>query len=193
VQWPNGRLMRDYSVLLDPAKFDQSASTPAAPAPRVGTSASTAPVVSKPAQHTTTSRDTLWEIAQKHRNGGSVQQTMLAIQALNPGAFVDGNINRLKTGQVLRLPDTVQSTALPQPQAIAEVSAQNAAWRQGRRAATNQAAGKRQLDATRRTQAGNAPSTTNAQDNLSLVSAERPRRAARARPLTARSSATSWR
>ncbi|MGH8363850.1 MAG: type IV pilus assembly protein FimV, partial [Pseudomonas sp.] len=28
VQWPNGRLMRDYSVLLDPAKFDQS--TPAA-------------------------------------------------------------------------------------------------------------------------------------------------------------------
>ncbi len=172
VQWPNGRLMRDYSVLLDPAKFDQSASTPAAPAARVGTSASTAPVASKPAQHTTTSRDTLWEIAQKHRNGGSVQQTMLAIQALNPGAFVDGNINRLKIGQVLRLPDTVQSTALPQPQAIAEVSAQNAAWRQGRRAATNQAAGKRQLDATRRTQAGNAPSTTNAQDNLSLVSAE---------------------
>jgi pilus assembly protein FimV len=50
---------------------------------------------------------------------------MLAIQALNPGAFVDGNINRLKIGQVLRLPDTVQSTALPQPQAIAEVSAQN--------------------------------------------------------------------
>lgn len=172
VQWPNGRLMRDYSVLLDPAKFDQSASTPAAPAPRVGTPASPAPAVSKPAQHTTTSRDTLWEIAQKHRNGGSVQQTMLAIQALNPGAFVDGNINRLKTGQVLRLPDTVQSTALPQPQAIAEVTAQNAAWRQGRRAASNQAAGKQQLDATRRTQAGNAPSTTNTQDNLSLVSAE---------------------
>jgi pilus assembly protein FimV len=28
------------------------------------------------------------------RNGGSVQQTMLAIQALNPDAFIDGNINR---------------------------------------------------------------------------------------------------
>jgi pilus assembly protein FimV len=64
---------------------------------------------------------------------------MLAIQALNPDAFIDGNINRLKTGHVLRLPDTRQSTALSQPKAIAEVSAQNTAWRQGRRAATNQA------------------------------------------------------
>ena len=176
VQWPNGRLMRDYSVLLDPSQFDQPASNAAAPAPRLGAPANAAPAVSKPAQHTTTSRDTLWEIAQKHRNGGSVQQTMLAIQALNPGAFVDGNINRLKTGQVLRLPDTVQSTALPQPQAIAEVKVQNAAWRQGRRSATNQVAGKQQLDATKRAQAGNAPSTTNTQDNLSLVSAEAARK-----------------
>ncbi|MEW5713626.1 FimV/HubP family polar landmark protein [Pseudomonas sp. SB113] len=176
VQWPNGRLMRDYSVLLDPSKFDQSASNTTAPAPRLSAPANTAPAVSKPAQHTTTPHDTLWDIAQKYRNGGSVQQTMLAIQALNPGAFVGSNINRLKTGQVLRLPDTVESTALPQPQAIAEVTAQNAAWRQGRRAATNQAAGQQQLDATKRSQAGNAPSTTNAKDNLSLVSAEAARK-----------------
>ncbi|MBW8127578.1 MULTISPECIES: FimV/HubP family polar landmark protein [Pseudomonas] len=179
VQWPNGRLMRDYSVLLDPAKFDQPAPTAAAPAPRVAAPASTAPAVSKAAQHTTTPRDTLWEIAAKNRNGGSVQQTMLAIQALNPDAFIDGNINRLKTGQVLRLPDTVESTALPQPQAIAEVRAQNAAWRQGRRVATNPAAGKQQLDATKRTQAGNAPASTNAKDNLSLVSAEAAKKGAK--------------
>ncbi len=179
VQWPNGRLMRDYSVLLDPAKFDQPAPTAAAPAPRVAAPASTAPAVSKAAQHTTTPRDTLWEIAAKNRNGGSVQQTMLAIQALNPDAFIDGNINRLKTGQVLRLPDTVESTALPQLQAIAEVRAQNSAWRQGRRVATNPAAGKQQLDATKRTQAGNAPASTNAKDNLSLVSAEAAKKGAK--------------
>ncbi len=176
VQWPNGRLMRDYSVLLDPAKFDQSTPAASAPAPRLSAPASTAPAVSKSAQHTTTSRDTLWEIAARNRNGASVQQTMLAIQALNPDAFIDGNINRLKTGQVLRLPDRQQATSLPQPEAIAEVSAQNAAWRQGRRSANNQAAGKQQLDATKRTQAGNAPATTNAQDNLSLVSAEAARK-----------------
>jgi len=172
VQWPNGRLMRDYSVLLDPAKFDPSApaASAPAPAPRLNSPA-TAPAISKPKEHTTTSRDTLWEIAAKNRNGASVQQTMLAIQALNPDAFIDGNINRMKTGQVLRLPDSGQSTSLPQPQAIAEVSVQNAAWREGRRGG-NQLAGKAQLDATKRTQAGNAPSQTNTKDNLSLVSAE---------------------
>lgn len=182
VQWPNGRLMRDYSVLLDPAKFDQSAPA-SAPAPAASASAPaprlTAPAAAKPAQHTTTARDTLWEIAEKNRNGASVQQTMLAIQALNPDAFIDGNINRLKTGQVLRLPDRVQATSLPQPEAIAEVSAQNAAWRQGRRTATNQVAGKQQLDATRRTEAGNAPATTNAKDNLSLVSAQAAKKGAK--------------
>ncbi|WP_338477901.1 FimV/HubP family polar landmark protein [Pseudomonas trivialis] len=179
VQWPSGRLMRDYSVLLDPAKFDQE--TPAAaPAPRLSAPAGSAPAAARSsAQHTTTSRDTLWEIAQKNRNGGSVQQTMLAIQALNPDAFIDGNINRLKTGQVLRLPDATQSTALPQPQAIAEVRAQNEAWRQGRRSATNQPAGRQQLDATRRTQAGNAAATTDAKDTLSLVSAEAARKGAK--------------
>ncbi|MGZ9705700.1 FimV/HubP family polar landmark protein [Pseudomonas sp. GNP013] len=179
VQWPNGRLMRDYSVLLDPAKFDQ-ATPAAAPAPRLSAPAGSAPAAARSsAQHTTTSRDTLWEIAQKSRNGGSVQQTMLAIQALNPDAFIDGNINRLKTGQVLRLPDATQSTALPQPQAIAEVRAQNEAWRQGRRSATNQPAGRQQLDATRRTQAGNAAATTDAKDTLSLVSAEAARKGAK--------------
>ncbi|MBV2079769.1 MULTISPECIES: FimV/HubP family polar landmark protein [Pseudomonas] len=165
VQWPNGRLMRDYSVLLDPAKFDQPAPTASAPA-------SSAPATGTLARHTTTPHDTLWEIAAKNRHGASVQQTMLAIQALNPDAFVDGNINRLKTGQVLRLPDVTQSTALAQPQAIAEVSAQNAAWRQRQRSPQGQVAGKPQLDATRRTQAGNAPSSTQAKDNLSLVSAQ---------------------
>lgn len=165
VQWPNGRLMRDYSVLLDPAKFDQPAPTASAPA-------SSAPATGTLGRHTTTPHDTLWEIAAKNRHGASVQQTMLAIQALNPDAFVDGNINRLKTGQVLRLPDITQSTALAQPQAIAEVSAQNAAWRQRQRSPQGQVAGKPQLDATRRTQAGNAPSSTQAKDNLSLVSAQ---------------------
>jgi len=173
VQWPNGRLMRDYSVLLDPAKFEQAPSAPDAPVSGLSapaTSAST-PAVSKPAEHTTTSHDTLWEIAAKNRNGASVQQTMLAIQALNPDAFVGGNINRMKTGQVLRLPDSGQSTSLPQSQAIAEVTAQNTAWRQGRRSG-NPVAAKSQLDATKRAHAGNAPSQTHTQDNLSLVSAE---------------------
>lgn len=169
VMWPNGRLLRDYSVLLDPSKFSPQAADAARAKPSQAVST---PVTgaTKPSQYTTTPRDTLWEIAAKVRNGGSVQQTMLAIQALNPNAFINGNINLLKTGQVLRLPDPVQSTALPQPQAIAEVAAQNAAWRQGRRGVAG--SGRQQLDATKRGAGDGAPAQAAARDNLSLVSAE---------------------
>ncbi|CAN1602728.1 peptidoglycan-binding protein [Pseudomonas sp. B21-028] len=172
VMWPNGRLLRDYSVLVDPSKFSPQAAEAARPKPPQVVST---PVTgaTKPSQYTTTPRDTLWEIAAKARNGGSVQQTMLAIQALNPHAFINGNINLLKTGEVLRLPDPVQSTALPQPQAIAEVAAQNAAWRQGRQGrATAAPGGQQQLDATKRGQGKAAPSQTAGRDNLSLVTAE---------------------
>ncbi|MCW8277225.1 FimV family protein [Pseudomonas sp. PCH199] len=171
VMWPNGRLLREYSVLLDPSKFSpQTAEAAAQPAPTQGV---TAPVTgaTKPSQYTTTPRDTLWEIAAKARSGGSIQQTMLAIQALNPDAFIDGNINRLKTGQVLRLPDQAQSTGLPQPKAIAEVAAQNTAWRQGRRYVAKPGSGQQQLDATNRGR-GEAVSTQAGPDKLSLVSAE---------------------
>lgn len=171
VMWPNGRLLRDYSVLLDPSKFSpQTADAAAQPAPA---QAVTAPVTgaTKSSQYTTTPRDTLWEIAAKARNGGSIQQTMLAIQALNPDAFIDGNINRLKTGQVLRLPDQVQSTNLPQPKAIAEVAAQNTAWRQGRRYVAKPGTGQQQLDATKRAR-GEGASSQPAADKLSLVSAD---------------------
>jgi pilus assembly protein FimV len=171
VMWPNGRLLRDYSVLLDPSKFSpQTADAAAQPAPSQTIAAPTTGAT-HPTQYTTTPRDTLWEIAAKARTGGSVQQTMLAIQALNPDAFIGGNINRLKTGQVLRLPDAVQSTALPQSKAIAEVAAQNEAWRQGRRYVAKPGTGQQQLDATNRGR-GNTGTAQNAQDNLSLVSAE---------------------
>ncbi|MHC8305387.1 FimV/HubP family polar landmark protein [Pseudomonas sp. PB3P13] len=174
VTWPNGRLLRDYSVLLDPSKFSpQTADAAAQPAP---TQAVTAPVtaaakITNTTQYTTTPRDTLWEIAAKARNGGSIQQTMLAIQALNPDAFINGNINLLKTGQVLRLPDQTQSTDLAQPAAVAEVAAQNTAWRQGRRYTPKTGAGQQQLDATNRARTEGTP-TQPAQDKLSLVSAE---------------------
>ncbi|MBC8995276.1 FimV family protein [Pseudomonas sp. N40(2020)] len=171
VMWPNGRLLRDYSVLLDPSKFSpQTADAAAQPAPSQTVTAPTTGATHSN-QYTTTPRDTLWEIAAKARTGGSVQQTMLAIQALNPDAFIGGNINRLKTGQVLRLPDSVQSTSLPQSKAIAEVAAQNEAWRQGRRYVAKPGTGQQQLDATNRGR-GNAGAAPNAQDNLSLVSAE---------------------
>ena len=157
VMWPSGRLMRDYSVLLDPSKFSSQPANVNA----------TTPAVTAPSEYTTSKRDTLWEIAAKVRQGGSVQQTMLAIQALNPDAFIDGNINRLKTGQVLRMPDPQQISSTPQPQAVAEVAVQNAAWRQGRRLGPRA----QQIDATRRGGKQGAPAPVESTDKLSLVSA----------------------
>ena len=159
VMWPNGRLMRDYSVLLDPAKFS----------PQTAAAASaSAPESAQPTQYTTTARDTLWEIAAKARNGGSVQQTMLAIQALNPDAFINGNINRLKTGQVLRLPDSGQSVQLPHAKAVNEVASQNSDWRNGRRTVPLA----QQLDATGRKPEQASPAKAVTRDGLSLVSGQ---------------------
>ncbi|MEP5766524.1 MAG: FimV/HubP family polar landmark protein [Halieaceae bacterium] len=73
--------------------------------------------------------DTMWRIASRSRPAGaSVQQTMLDIQRLNPEAFIRGNINRLKAGYVLRLPDSAQISELPFEQAVAKVADHEQAW-----------------------------------------------------------------
>nr|WP_298117658.1 FimV/HubP family polar landmark protein [uncultured Pseudomonas sp.] len=190
VLWPNGRLLREYTLLLDPPLYaPQSVVTSApqtaavAPAPRPQAAAAprpsvpaSAPVANAPAatssalqgsEYKTTANDTLWEIAQRV-GGGSVHQTMLAIQDLNPNAFIGGNINRLKNGQVLRLPEDQQIKSRSQAEAIAQVAEQNTAWREGR----GVAASARQLDATKRTTAGAAPAEAKAKDSLKLVAAD---------------------
>lgn len=164
VNFPSGRLLRDYSMLLDPAQFAPQAARAAQNAPQPALSAPAASP--NQASYTTGSRDTLWEIAASNRQGGSVQQAMLAIQALNPDAFLDGNINRLKTGQVLRMPDPQQTSATAPGPAVAEVARQNAAWREGRRLGPRA----QQVDATRRGNGTPAPAAAPPQDNLSLVS-----------------------
>ena len=171
--WPQGRLLRDYNMLLDQPKAQGEAAS----------AAGIAPAVSGAGRYTTKRRDTLWQIAARNTQGGSVQQTMLAIQALNPDAFIGNNINQLKVGQVLRLPDQQQIQNIPQGEAIREVAEQHAAWREGRRLGPRA----RQLDATRRGAAEAAPARI-AQVTTCAWSARMPR-ALRAMP---RRSATSW-
>ncbi len=76
---------------------------------------------------TTDANDTLWDIALRVRpdSSVSVQQTMLAIQRLNTDAFIGDNINMIRRGQVLRLPDIEQIRALSAREAIGEVARQN--------------------------------------------------------------------
>lgn len=187
VLWPNGRLLREYTLLLDPPLYSPQTTAAAAPqapvaapapaprptaAPAAAAAPAPAPRPAAPAarsisgnEYRTNQNDTLWEIAQRV-GGGSINQTMLAIQDLNPDAFIGGNINRMKSGQVLRLPDEQQIRSRSNAEALAQVAEQNAAWREGRAVAA------RQLDATRRTSAGAAPATAESGDSLKLVAAD---------------------
>jgi len=117
VIWPSGRLLREYALLIDPPLFAEEPAAPAAapviqpreqetvgdrvsiPAPVATTSTRSA--VAPGTYGATNSKDTLWDIATKARPDRSVshQQVMLAIQDLNPNAFIGNNINRLKAGQ----------------------------------------------------------------------------------------------
>jgi FimV-like protein len=77
----------------------------------------------------TTLGDTLWDIALATRPDRSISipQMMLAIQRENPEAFLGGNINRLKAGYRLRIPDLAGATRLAAQEAEAVVDAQNKA------------------------------------------------------------------
>ena len=73
--------------------------------------------------------DTLWSIASRYRDGSrSMSQIMLAFQRANPAAFNDGNINNMREGAILRIPDSAELDALDAQQAYAEVLVQNGLW-----------------------------------------------------------------
>lgn len=57
--------------------------------------------------------DTLWSvaIATRPNNSLSLYKTMAAILALNPHAFLDGNINKMIDGSLLKIPSTAEIQA----------------------------------------------------------------------------------
>src|SRR5690606_10671363 len=159
-RWTSGRLLREYTLLMDlPTFADEPAAPVASPSysqsapkprtdapPRTSASSSNRSDLSSPQgsdlprESTSNARigsygpvdgnDTLWQIALNARpdRSLSVHQTMLAIQRLNPDAFINGNINLLRKGQVLRLPSADEIRSLSRSEAVAEVAAQNRAW-----------------------------------------------------------------
>ncbi len=188
-RWPSGRLLREYTVLVDPPVFSQGAQVVsasqrveevegiAAPAkknrdvaasvneddatignwgaeesstrgtrvdvresnlapgamPKRGYSAATSPSPTPGSRYMIGRDQTLWGIASRAKPAGaSVHQTMLDIQRLNPDAFINGNINRIKAGYIIYLPSTSDISSADVSTALAEVREQNAAWREGR-------------------------------------------------------------
>ena len=192
IDWPNGHLLREYTVLLDPPVFmTQAASAASAPVnqtaeapdnggfrPSSAGSANVVPVVvpgatefsrpmaqvpvqqavQVPANQTNTQSswvpapmgkpavtinqpagsyrikagDTAWSLADAMRpdQSISISQMMVAMLRANPESFINENINGLKRGYILRVPDYEQIVAIDQAEARALVREQAALWRQ---------------------------------------------------------------
>ncbi|MEX0622892.1 MAG: FimV/HubP family polar landmark protein, partial [Saccharospirillum sp.] len=164
VNWPGGRLLKEYTLLLDPPVFDTgvvgesllidpAAQQAPAPSREISTTTTVAqsssettpvPAATEPRvdnlagdEYRVQRNDTLWEIAMRlpGREGYSMQQVMLALQDVNPDAFLNDNINRLKAGSVLRFPTADQLASRSVQEAIQEVQSQN----QGRPASSRTA------------------------------------------------------
>ena len=74
--------------------------------------------------------DTLWSIAKAARPDSSVsiQQMMLAILSANPEAFIENNINGLKRGAILEIPDATEIDSMDRADVMAQVNSQHALW-----------------------------------------------------------------
>ncbi len=150
VNWPKGRLVREFTVLLDPPVTLQRKPT-AVSAPTVSREPTTRVM---PSRRTAPARDAspvmaggaagdreygpvqpndnLWSIAKQMQQGGeSIEQVMMALQDYNPSAFINDNVNNLKVGSVLRLPEEADVTSRSKQAAREEFLAQTRAWRGG--------------------------------------------------------------
>lgn len=109
---PNGKLLREYTVLLDlPDAASEAVNVPA----------------DSSNQYTVNSGDNLFQIAMTTRPTTEVgiEQMMLAIVRTNEDAFVNNNINRILTGRVLRIPTLQEISLVDQATAVTEVNQQN--------------------------------------------------------------------
>ena len=120
----------------EPATATAPATTtpPPAPAPAVAEKAPEPPTPATRAakaergQSLTVVRgDTAGELAARHMEGNvSLDQMLLALLRANPDAFVDNNVNRLKAGAVLKLPNSQEAQQTPSTEARQTIKAQAA-------------------------------------------------------------------
>ncbi|MGK0169633.1 MAG: pilus assembly protein FimV, partial [Gammaproteobacteria bacterium] len=154
IDWPNGRTLREYTLLLDPPVYGAAITrhvketVPTVFAPPTIRSARTQARQPRAASGGTSratfspggtygpvkSSDTLWSLADRFRPGAgvSIEQMMLAMLRYNPDAFLEGNVNLLREGAVLTIPSEAQAEELARSEALREVQDQHAAWRVAR-------------------------------------------------------------
>src|ERR1700681_3813378 len=151
LSWATGRVVRDYTFLLDPpGATEMQAIEPAAPirpeaAPtrttragrRAAEAAASAPSTSTTStapdsagSYTVKRGDTLSKIANQYKpENVSLEQMLVALFRSNESVFDANNMNRLRSGQILTVPQGNQIAPLAQDEAAKEVKVQAADWR----------------------------------------------------------------
>lgn len=202
--WGSGRIVRSYTMLFDPPALRRAApnvtaspqiSAPAAPsapavrapvAPRATeSSAAAAPPAPRPAAAAprpapadgvkVQAGDTAGRLANAYRPASvSLDQMLVAMMRANPDAFIQGNVNRLKAGAVLQMPDEVAAQATPAPEARQILAAQAKDFNEFRRKlagaapTTAVAAAERSASGTVQTRVEDKKPATTAPDKLTL-------------------------
>lgn len=153
VDWASGRLLREYTVLLDPPEYKQSVSAasdvvtvnkpvatqsvaPIAVQQKTTSSASSSKQVNRDAstsdkaeQLMTVKGDTLISIAKEMRiEGVSLDQMLVGLYQNNKEAFSNGNMNRLKVGQIIKAPSKEDLTAIGVQEAKKTIKAHASNW-----------------------------------------------------------------
>lgn len=145
------RNIRQYALLLDPPAVDQQVAVTepqtavvpelnAAVVPANSDAKETAPTAEVAATHTVNKGETLHGIASQLKPADTkLEQVLIALQRLNPNAIEGDNINRIKAGAVLTLPDAETIKAIDAADARKLVNAQTADFRRYREQLAQQA------------------------------------------------------
>ena len=145
------RNIRQYALLLDPPAVDQQVAVTepqtavvpelnAAVVPANSDAKETAPTAEVAATHTVGKGETLHGIASQLKPAETkLEQVLIALQRLNPNAIEGDNINRIKAGAVLTLPDAETIKAIDAADARKLVNAQTADFRRYREQLAQQA------------------------------------------------------
>ena len=139
-----GRYTREYTALIDPPGYTPPQTVAAAPAaePRPAPPRPEPKAVATPAPSPAGGKgygpvkrgETLGKIAASVKpEGVSLEQMLVGIVRSNPDAFINNNMNLLRAGATLQIPDSGQLTAVSRGEAAKEVRVQTADWNRYRR------------------------------------------------------------
>jgi pilus assembly protein FimV len=138
-QWASGRLVRAYTLLLSPPIQATEAAPAPVPASAVLAAPTTEPNKAQVRYLEVKPGDTASQLAAIHRpRTVSLDQMLLAMLRSNPQAFVSNNVNRMKAGTVLDMPNEAEAQAIDPTEARQAIAAQSADFNAFRRRLADQ-------------------------------------------------------